>query len=283
MAAMDGDAGRVVQPIFVCGYGRSGTTLAVRLLAGHPDVAWFSGWTNRFPSVPQLALASRLQRWPAFERATRDLRRLPRPAEAYSIWDRHFPGFSSADRDWGAEDLPEGAVEGFRELVAAHLRYQGGERFVTKYTGWPRFDFVRGLFPNARFVFCRRDPRAVIYSAMRQRWGYKKRPDELAAMPWRERLDVYIDWYLRLDAALGRFEPGRDYVSLSYESLVVDPVSAIRSVCVELGLRWTSSFERLVAGWPVRAGADRAWRTNLSREERSHLEERLAAGTAVEA
>ncbi len=280
---MGQDAFPIVAPVFVCGHGRSGTTLAARLLGVHPEVAWFSGWTNRFPGLPQLALASRLQRLPLLERSTRGLRRLPRPAEAYSIWDHFFPGFSAADRDWGADEVSTGAAEAFRRSVGAHLRYQGGSRFLTKYTGWPRFDFVRQLFPDARFVVCRRDPRAVVFSAMRQRWGYKSRPDELAAMSWRERLDVYVDWYLRLDAALARFSEGSDYESVRYEALVADVRGTMSRTCELLELPWSARYERAITSWPVRRQANEAWRGALGREERDYLEERLSGRPEPEA
>ena len=48
------------RPIMRFGTGRSGTTLAMRLAACHPDVAWVSQYTNRVAAHPELACISRL-------------------------------------------------------------------------------------------------------------------------------------------------------------------------------------------------------------------------------
>ena len=46
--------------LFILGTGRSGTTIVFRMLASHPELGWFSNYEERFPRVPQFALASRL-------------------------------------------------------------------------------------------------------------------------------------------------------------------------------------------------------------------------------
>ena len=48
-------------PIFMVGCGRSGTTALYEGLARHPQLAWFSTWTDRARG-PELAVFNRLLR-----------------------------------------------------------------------------------------------------------------------------------------------------------------------------------------------------------------------------
>lgn len=264
------------RPVFVAGPGRSGTTLLVRLLSLHPDLAWFSGWSARFPSRPAVALLHRLNDWPTLERRARGWPKWPRAAEAYDCWDWCFPGFSSARSDWGREKAdPEGA-ERLRRIVAGHERWHGKPRFMTKYTGWPRIDFLRAIFPDPRVVWIDRDPRAVALSYLKQWWWFKNRPEALAAMTMDERIDFYAERYLEFWRARRRFRAGPDYLLVRYEDLVADPVSEMERVCRDVGLPWSGSLARSVQTYEVVRGANRAAADRHTGTEWAALGERLA-------
>ena len=57
---------KIKKPIFIIGSGRSGTTILYRLLCLHPDLCWFSNYSNRFPYLPVLSSIQRLQDLPYF-------------------------------------------------------------------------------------------------------------------------------------------------------------------------------------------------------------------------
>ena len=40
---------QIDRPVFVIGTGRSGTTLFHEPMAYHPQLAWFSNWSRRYP------------------------------------------------------------------------------------------------------------------------------------------------------------------------------------------------------------------------------------------
>lgn len=271
----------IENPIFLGGPGRSGTTLLLRVLSTHPDVTWFSGWTARFPTRPWLAAASRLNDIEPLERATRKTRRWPRPAEAYNLWDFYFPGFSAATRDWTESDVDTEAARRFLALIDAHQRWHGKPRFLTKYTGWPRFAFLRGLRPDARLLYIDRDPRATVASYVKQKWWFRRDPQGLAAMSWQQRLEFYARKYLDYYAAKGGFVAGRDYIQLHYEKLVADPIAAMRTLCEQVGLTFSDKFARRVQTFDIYPDSNEAWKAAFEPHEREYLT-RLLAGPIAE-
>ncbi len=86
---------KIRDAIVIHGPGRSGTTLLNQILSLHPALAWISGYVNRFPSLPALAILNRVVEVPLIERLTRAHRYWPRPAEAYNFWKYYFANFSA--------------------------------------------------------------------------------------------------------------------------------------------------------------------------------------------
>lgn len=245
-------------PILVAGPGRSGTTLLCRLMGLHPDLAWFSGWSARLPRWPAVAAVHRVNDIEALERRARGWRRWPRPGETYGCWNACFPGFSDAREDWGADRVDPAGARLLGRMVEGHVRWQGKDRFMTKYTGWPRIDFMAAALPGSRVVWIDRDPRAVALSYLRQRWWYRNRPAEYDALSPEARLDVYAGHYLAFWRARTRHAPGRDYLRVRYEDLVEDPERLLGKICEDTGLPWRASFVRRVRSYPVRQGTNRS-------------------------
>lgn len=52
------------QPIFIIGCPRSGTTVALEIMALHPQLAWVSNYINRFPNRLQLSSLNRIYELP---------------------------------------------------------------------------------------------------------------------------------------------------------------------------------------------------------------------------
>ena len=215
----------IEKPILICGPGKSGTTLLLDFMSLHPDVTWFSGWTARFPTVPQLAAFSRLNDIAFLERRTRSVRRWPRPAEAYGIWDDYFPGFSQADGDWEPDRVGT-AADPLRRVIDVHLRAHGKQRFLTKYTGWPRFAFMRELLPDCELVYIDRDRARSCTAYERYSWWFKDRPEALAAMSPRS-ASILSDKYLAYFQSKQRAAPRSRFTQFKYESLIADPEGAL--------------------------------------------------------
>lgn len=227
---------------------RSGTTLIFSTVANHSELAWFSQYLARFPSVPAVAVLSRLidleagfRKSVARHSEKRSLIERARitPSEAYEVWARCCGDKFAADYLMGAA-----ATESERrcvvKAVSQVMRYQGKPRFAAKVTGPGRIAYLTSIFEDARFIHVIRDGRAVVESLMRvpfwkdtyrlhePAWsggpddGRLERlrredpsPQALAAVQWQTVIES-----IRAEAA--GLPPGR-YAEIRYEDFVRDP------------------------------------------------------------
>lgn len=246
----DSGEGALDRPIFVIGAGRSGTTLFFRLLAEHPELAWISNWSNRFPRSGWALAAARLRHASLLRRLGEHPLR-PRPVEGYAPWTACFAGFARPARDLTPQDADDEVAGCLRAMVGRHLAAQGRERFVAKYTGWPRIGFLDRVFPSARYVHVLRDGRAVAASLLRVgfwegwrgpehwRWGPLP-PDDAALYESEGRSPVVLaglQWKLLVrsirDAGVGA---GARYTEVRYEELLREPVRLVSRVARWAGL-----------------------------------------------
>lgn len=162
------DAVPVERPIFIAGLARSGTTVLLELLAGHPHTA-----THRYRDFPLLHLPWAWNRFlelaprrtaPPVERAHRDgIRVTPESPEAFEevLWMAFFPRLHDPQRsavlDAGTR-AP--AFEGFyRDHLRKILLLRAGRRYLSKGNyNLTRLDYLLRLFPDARLVVPVRDP-----------------------------------------------------------------------------------------------------------------------------
>ncbi len=77
-----------------------------------------------------------------------------------------------------------------------------------------RLEFLQELYPESTFVYIKRDPRAVVYSQMRQRWAPDNVRDAALYM-----VDTYRCWFDR-KAHLGLER--RNYVEVTLDEFVAD-------------------------------------------------------------
>lgn len=270
-----GDDDAAADAVVVHGHGRSGTTLLTLLLARHPDLAWISQASSQPGRPPQLAVVNRVRDVPGVSALLAGRRWEPAPQEAIDRWEHSFPGFYANDRDMTEVDADPAGIEAFRALARSTVRWHGGRRFLTKYTGYPRYGLVRAVLPGCRIVRIDRDPRAVVMSVVRERWGYKRKPEAWAALGPTGQIDRAVDRYLAWDEAVRSQEAPADVV-LRYEDLVADPVAVVTGLVEAVGLPVGDRFLAALRREPVR-GADERWRTELAPADLVHLEERLAA------
>jgi hypothetical protein len=153
------------RPLYVLGAAHSGTSILQKMLAYHPDAAWFSQFSLRDGSVPgrrRVPLAHAADRvlrrivgydWHK-EKGGRLRRLVPRPGEAHTI----LLYVLAAERDSEAADRLRRVVEEEcrrwhkRVLIAKPLPLRG------------HFDLLGAAHPDARVVHIVRDGRAVAAS-----------------------------------------------------------------------------------------------------------------------
>lgn len=202
--------------VFLLGFPRSGTTLLEQVLASHPEV-------EALEERETLQAAQR-----AFLAEPAGLARLATASEA--------------------------ELEPLRAAYWARVRAEGaepaGKVFVDKHPlNTFRLPLILKLFPDAKILFARRDPRDVVLSAYRRRFAMSGSAYQLLTLPGTA---GYYDAAMRIAEALEPAMGPRTKV-VRHESLVEDFDATVREVCDFLGLPWTDAM-RDFAG----KGRDRA-------------------------
>lgn len=231
------------RPMFVIGMPRSGTTLIEQILSAHPDVHAY-GELTEIPSIAKRlrARSGSIQRW---------------PEAAVSV---------------GSDAI--GRVAG-EYLDALSDRYESSaSRFVDKAPmNFFHLGLISIMFSNARFIWCKRDPRDICLSIYAENFSLNhKYATDLKS------LGSYYRQHARLMRHWGRVLAGRIY-AVEYEDVVADPECASRRLLDALDLPWNSNCLRFhendravstPSRWQVRAPI---YRSAVSRWERyrAHL------------
>jgi len=191
--------------VFLLGFPRSGTTLLEQVLASHPDV-------EALEERETLADAQR-----AFLSQPADLARLARATEA--------------------------ELKPLREAYWAKVRAEGaepaGKVFVDKHPlNTFRLPLILKLFPQAKILFARRDPRDVVLSCYRRRFAMSGSAYQLLTLPGAA---GYYDAAMRLADDLDPAMAANTLV-VRHEALVDDFDAAVGEVCEFLGLPWSDAL-----------------------------------------
>lgn len=210
--------------VFVCGVGRSGTSLLQSMLNAHPDLALppethvFRRYvaptrTRRAHAAMTVAgLAGVLERDPDFARA----------------------GIAAADVLEGERD---GAIDLARvhgRLLRAWAAREGKARVGDKD---PRnLDFLPELaraYPRAYAVHIVRDPRAVVQSRTKAAWSARR--------PWWSHALIAQE-QLRRGRRAGAEHFGERYLEVRYESLVADPAEELARIAEHIDVPYDGAM-----------------------------------------
>jgi Flp pilus assembly protein TadD len=197
--------GPVQGHVFLLGFPRSGTTLAEQALAANPAV---------------VALEER----ETLHAALRDFMRGPQ----------------TLNRLKAADDA---ALEPYRAAYWDAVRAAGvepdGKVFLDKNPfNTLKLPLIARLFPNARVVFALRDPRDVVFSCFRRRFGVNGATFEFLTLEGAARS---YDLTMTLAARYADVLPTTRY-NLVYETLVDDFEAEMRRLCAAIGLDWTPAM-----------------------------------------
>lgn len=195
---------------FLVGFPRSGTTLLENVLAAHPQVISLEEKDClEIVSAPFLASGQGLER----------LARIS-AEEAGRERDKYW----SMVRKYGVE--PRGRV------------------FIDKMPlASVQLPVIAKLFPNARVLFARRDPRDVVLSCFRRRFGMNPSMYQLLTL---DGAAAYYDAVMRLSELYRDLLPLPQHL-VRYESLVEDFDGTARAACGFLGLEWDSGMHDFAA------------------------------------
>jgi hypothetical protein len=232
---------RPVDPVFVVGVPRSGTTLLSAMLSAHPRIA--------------ISPETHFMRW---AERHRDLD-LSRDEDLETFWSDYRAGepFSRLGID-GEEAraridalIPRGYREVFLTLVELATERTGKprrgektpahEEWVTTLLDW---------FPESRVIHVLRDPRAVLASLRRVSWA--RQPLAFYAWRWAGAVD-------RLHALSG--EPR--VRAVRYEDLVTEPARVLREICEFLGEGHDEAMVSAFADAGAELSRDEPWKDNV--------------------
>jgi hypothetical protein len=195
------DAGAAREHVFLLGFPRSGTTLLEVMLEGHPSVSSLEECELLIDGVRRFMMHAN------------DLSALANAAE----WELQ----SLRDAYW-------------RRVTEAGADVSG-RVFVDKYPlNTLKLPLLVKLFPNAKIVIARRDPRDVVFSCFRRRFRMNYPMYQLLT------LDGCAAFYDSAMLFLERFSVvlGPNAYMARHESIVEHPSSELRRLCAFLNLPW---------------------------------------------
>jgi tetratricopeptide (TPR) repeat protein len=188
--------------VLLMGFPRSGTTLLEVILDGHPRVVsleehdLFTEGVLRYLHDP------------------RSLEPLMRASE---------------------EELGEVRAAYWRRVRAGGVDF-AGKVFLDKHPlNTLKLPLVARLFPHAKILFARRDPRDVVLSCFRRRFKMNPAMYQMLTLEGAAQFyDAVMDFAARAQPVLGL-----DWLDVRYERLMGDFAAETRRICGFLGLEWT--------------------------------------------
>ena len=274
----------MVQPLFIGGLGRSGTTLLADMMGFHPSLSPIYE-TDFVVSLlkltaqggPREVLEARV--WALLDQWSADLPYRPDDKRCYEAY-AHGPHHLQFTRDDVLQQVPElfrrirreptRALERFLTTIfAAHCRADGKPRWINKTPAYIHcLGTLRQVFPTMKFVHVIRDGRDVAASVMTREWGPASAAS--AATHWRDGLAK--------GAAFGRSWP-HQLLEIRFEDLLSHPAATLDRVLTFVGL---GGSHELVSSYVEQLGALDASRVGTFRTALSAAEietfETLAGG-----
>ena len=164
------------KPIFIIGSGRSGTTVFYNFLSTHPEVCWFSNYSDKLVSFKPMPLLHRVIDFPFFGTiAKRNIitasgqRFNLKPVEGQRSY-HEYCGFKHNVKTT-EDDLDSKLENKFKELITRHCALTGKKRFISKQTAnTQRIRLISPMFRNAYYIHVIRDGRAVANSLLKVIW-----------------------------------------------------------------------------------------------------------------
>lgn len=266
---------KIVRPIFVVGFPRSGTTLLHSLLAEDPTVHAPRAWHSRAPSPPPGETAACDGR---LEFATRSIQQLidfvPGLLPLHPYWDKGAQALIEDDElftldfrnayptllyrtptldvmvDAGGGDVR--GTYGFHRQLLQHLQWNTGRRrWACKGIGHQfLLDALFEAYPDALCVWPHRSFEEIHISTV-----------TIAAVLYDAINGGRIDWKQYARTSAEAIKAGLDQVMsnplvddprvvhLPFKEIVADPIAAVGKVYDHAGLHLTATYERRMRTW----------------------------------
>ena len=169
------------------------------------------------------------------------------------------------------------------------------KRFITKYTGWSRIQYVDNIFPDALYLHVIRDGRAVAASLLTQSWWHGwQGPNQWrwgALSPehktiWQSSEQSFfvlagLQWKILMENIReAGMTIGNRYREVRYEDIIANPESVFSSL-LEWGDLVSDPFFLSHIRNAVYHNANEKWRTQIHQSEIERFETLLAPALAM--
>lgn len=237
-----------LHPLLLTGLGRSGSTWAMRMLAGHPEIVV----QRRFYDTRAIGYWMHMARTLS-QPASPEQSMALMTSEAASVRPNPFHGPPITDdpatRLWLGRDYPQQLAAFCQRsleqlyLHTARAQQQSQPRYFVEKSDPEVAWLIRDLYPDMREIFLVRDFRDLLtsilaYDAKRGFYGFGRRPEDSEADYVRRfhvwTIDLCSAWRRRADRAH----------LLRYEDLVLNPVETLQRTLEYLGLEATAWVAR---------------------------------------
>jgi hypothetical protein len=214
--------GLIMNPIFIVGVGRSGTSLLQSMLASHSEVSFLpeTAFIRRYivknklqKCIAKLGIINAQKMIKEDKVLSRINFEIPTPSEN---------SCSAADFDYYVSLQQYGMTEGGK------IRFGDKDPRLIEY-----LSTLYSYFPNAYVVNIVRDPRDVLSSKKKAAWS-AGRSTMFYAFANRVQL--------RIARNLGSKLFGKRYIEIVYEDLIRDPETQLKSLCFKLELSYEESL-----------------------------------------
>jgi hypothetical protein len=170
---------RVDRPVYICGLPRAGTTITLQMLSEHPDVVTHKYadflmpympyvWNQVFPRIPVDAMRKPV---PRIHRDRIEVTRDSAEMGEEILWEHFFPHI----HDESNYSVLDGTTSNpaFESFYVDHLKklalVRGRNRYISKAIMCVvRMQYLRRIFPDARFLLYVRNPIDHIASMIKQ-------------------------------------------------------------------------------------------------------------------
>ncbi len=205
-------------PIFICGAPRSGTTLVGKILNSHSDVFLFD----------EIGVLAALRYCNAIKMAPGNARQLRQEFEESSAHS-YFSASGVIDLFYN-NALQSAEARTILSETLSHLSNSPKKNWGEKNPMYlDHVDELSDFFGNARFIYVKRDPRAIVSSYLRYKESDLRTADDFWICDSIEEAALSLQRFLKP----WKKQPERFY-TVQYEALLSDPTREISLLCDHL-------------------------------------------------
>jgi len=275
----------IKKPIFIVGSGRSGTTVFYNFLSIHPEVCWFSNYSDRLLNVNLIPFLHRIFDLSfvgtmAKKGIISKSKLCIKPTEADHIY-RDYCGFKHTIKTT-ENDLNVETEKKFKDLIKKHLSLSGKKRFLNKQTdNTQRIRLIDKMFNDAYYIHIIRDGRAVANSLLNVKWwndtdiwwlGEKASECEKKGRPAIELCG--LQWQRNVEEILENKSLFKNrYLEVRYEEFIVDVRSTMGKITNFCELSRSELFSKMLP--QTLPNMNNKWKEQLTKEQRDILDRTL--------